>query len=49
MREPSKAICDGTVQDRRDHAAALAKDGGDLSILTGAKLIKRIDAGCGDT
>lgn len=42
-----KAICDGTVSSRRDHAAALATDGGDLSVLTGANLISQIDAACG--
>jgi len=41
------AICDGTVSSRRDHAAALASDGGDLSVLTGANLISQIDAACG--
>lgn len=40
------AICDGTKSDRREHAAALAIDGGDLSVVTGARLIGRIDAGC---
>ena len=42
-----RAICDGTVSSRRDHAAALAADGGDLSVLTGANLISQIDAACG--
>ena len=42
------AICDGSKQDRREHAAALAIDGGNLSVVTGARLIRRIDAGCGE-
>ena len=42
----TSAICDGTVQSRTDHAAALAADGGPLSLVTGAFLIQQIDAGC---
>lgn len=41
-----RAICDGTASARKDHAAALAADGGDLSVLTGANLISQIDAAC---
>lgn len=41
------AICDATSKARTDHAAALAQDGGDLSVVTGARLISMIDAGCG--
>ncbi len=41
------AICDGTATARTEHAAALAADGGDLSVVTGARLIKLMDAGCG--
>jgi hypothetical protein len=40
------AICDGTAAARTTHAAALAEDGGDLSVVTGARLIRLIDAGC---
>lgn len=40
------AICDGTASARREHAAALADDGGPRSLVTGARLIKMIDAGC---
>lgn len=43
------AICDGTASARTTHAAALAKDGGNLSIVTGATLIRMIDAGCKTT
>ena len=42
------AICDGTEAARREHAAALAVDGGNRSVLTGAKLIRLMDAGCGE-
>lgn len=40
------AICDGTQTARTDHAEALAQDGGDLSVVTGVRLIQLIDAGC---
>lgn len=40
------AICDGTRQSRTEHATALAKDGGALSVVTGAHLIRQIDAAC---
>jgi hypothetical protein len=40
------AICDGTQAARTAHAAALATDGGDESVVTGARLIRLIDAGC---
>ena len=40
------AICDGTAQSRTSHAAALAADGGAQSLVTGALLIRQIDAGC---
>ena len=43
------AICDGTALVRTEHAAALAKDGGDASVVTGAKLIRMLDAACKDT
>ena len=42
----SEAICDGTAQSRTAHAAALVADGGPQSLVTGALLIKQIDAGC---
>jgi len=41
-----RAICDGTASARREHAAALANDGSDRSLVTGARLIKLLDAGC---
>lgn len=41
------AICDGTRPDRTAHAKALAEDGGDKSVVTGARLLKKLDAGCG--
>ncbi len=40
------AICDGTVLSRTEHAAALAEDGGNQSVVTGARLIRQIDAAC---
>ena len=43
----TSAICDGTIQSRTTHAAALVADGGPLSLVTGALLIQQIDAGCG--
>ena len=42
------AICDGTAVARTAHAAALARDGGVMSISTGAYLIRVLDAGCDD-
>lgn len=42
-----RAICDGTSAYRTAHAAALARDGGDLSVTTGATLIRKLDAACG--
>jgi uncharacterized protein YceK len=41
-----QAICDGTANVRTEHANALALDGGDKSVVTGAKLIASIDAAC---
>ena len=41
-----EAICDGTKASRREHAAAMAVDGGPRSLVTGALLIKQIDAAC---
>lgn len=40
------ALCDGTEAARREHAAALAVDGSDREVVTGARLIRLIDAGC---
>lgn len=42
------AVCDGTEAARTEHAAALADDGGPLSLVTGARLIRLIDVGCDD-
>lgn len=41
-----RAICDGTRTARTEHAKALVDDGGPRSLVTGAALIARIDAGC---
>jgi len=43
-----EAICDATAASRTAHAAALAEDGGDKSVTTGAYLIRQIDAACGE-
>lgn len=40
------AICDATDRARTEHAAALAQDGGPRSMVTGARLVAMIDAGC---
>ena len=40
-------LCERTDRPRTDHAAALATDGGPVSINTGRVLIATIDAGCG--
>lgn len=42
------ALCDGTAVARTEHAAALALDGGDRSVVTGARLVKMLDVGCGN-
>lgn len=42
------ALCDATLGPRAEHASALAADGGDQSLVTGARLIALIDAGCDD-
>lgn len=41
-----EALCAGTEQARAEHAAALASDGGPLSLVTGSRLIRLVDAGC---
>ena len=41
------AICDGLAADITAHAAALAEDGGERSVETGVRLIRKFDAGCG--
>lgn len=40
------ALCGGTRAARADHAAALADSPDDRSVVTGARLIGLIDAGC---
>lgn len=42
----NNALCDGTALVRTKHAAALAEDGGNLSVVTGAQLIMMLDAAC---
>lgn len=41
------AICDATATYRSDLSEALLQDGGDTSVVAGAKLISRLDAACG--
>jgi hypothetical protein len=43
----TNAVCAGTETARTEHAAALADDGGPLSVVSGARLIQLLDAGCG--
>jgi len=45
--ESGNAVCAGTETARTEHAAALADDGGPLSVVSGAHLIRLLDAGCG--
>jgi len=45
----TSAICDGSLDLRTNHAAALSQDGGPLSQKTGAALIGSLDVGCQDT
>lgn len=40
------AICDGSRAARADHAAALAASPDDRAVITGARLVALIDAGC---
>jgi pyrimidine deaminase RibD-like protein len=42
------AICDGTQDARAAHAEALASEASDAAVITGARLIALLDAGCGD-
>jgi len=41
-----EAICQGLERPARDHAAALAEDGGPLSIDTGVSLVRGLAAAC---
>lgn len=42
----SNAICDGSSAARDAHTTALIADGGDLSVVTGARLLAMLDAAC---
>lgn len=42
------AICAGTKTDRKAHAAALVTDGGPKSRVTGAAVLVKMEAGCGE-
>lgn len=41
-----EAVCSGLEQPARNHAAALASDGGPSSVQTGANLIRGLAAAC---
>ena len=41
-----EAVCDGTRAARADHAAALADTQDERALMTGARLIGLLDAGC---
>lgn len=43
-----EALCSVTERDRRDHAAALVKDGGPQSQATGVRVLSKTAAGCGE-
>jgi len=45
---PNEAVCDATAGLRTDHAAALATGADDAALVSGARLITAIDAGCAD-
>jgi hypothetical protein len=42
------AVCLGTIEERPAHARALIADGGPLSQATGADLLSKLEAGCGE-
>ena len=42
------ALCTATEASRRAHANALLVDGGDTSVITGADLLEKFKAGCGE-
>lgn len=42
----SSAICDGLTPYIDKHAAALVRDGGDESVVTGQNLVAKFDAAC---
>lgn len=44
----SPAICEGTLEDRKAHAAALVEDGGPQSRRSGLRLLTRLKAGCAE-
>jgi len=41
------ALCDGTEAARAAHAEALMDEASDAAVITGARLIGLLDAGCG--
>ncbi|NPD15729.1 hypothetical protein HOY34_11000 [Xinfangfangia sp. D13-10-4-6] len=45
-RTSGDALCDGTRAARAEHAAALADSADDRAVVSGARLIRLLDAGC---
>ena len=43
---PDSAICDATRAARADLAATLAVSADDAAVVSGARLIRQVDAGC---
>lgn len=46
MPTSGDALCDGTRDERAEHAAALAETPDERALATGTALIAKIDAGC---
>ena len=44
---PNDALCDATREARADLAKVLAVSADDAAVVSGARLIRVIDAGCG--
>lgn len=47
VRVDEPTLCVETAEETTRHAAALAEDGGPMSVSTGRDLIAQLDAGCG--
>lgn len=47
IRPSGEGLCEGLQASARNHAGALAEDGGPRSIETGFVLIRGLAAGCG--
>jgi hypothetical protein len=42
----SSAVCDSTLELRKEHARALSESPHDASVLSGAYLLQTLNAGC---